>query len=695
MRRFVNIFVAAAALLGFAACSTDGTSTGVDSVSFYAAVESYDVRLALEQDGQQWNSAWQGGEQLAVTADEQTYFVFKNTAEEPNKFSCSTEGVGALLSGKVSIYNAAAQSVVNSSLGANGVCLYANASLGQGKVTLAATSALLCFSSEYYITFEGADMFGNGSEKSSEITVAAGNNVLVPVNAGSATLSYYIAGSKCKSMTLDVQPGKVYTLGTLEPGGVTPTPDPTEGAQVYFVPNADWKGDGAWFAAYFWNSTENGNVQLTDADGDGIYECTVPAGMTDMLFCRMNPAYAEFAWNSETETDRVWNQTADTTVGGSPYNYYYITGWTTGEWHEAGYVVPEAPAVTGNAIYFVPNADWKNDGAWFAAYFWNGTESGSVQLTDSDADGVYEGAVPSNMTDMLFCRMNPAYTSFGWNSDTETDHVWNQTLDTTVGSAPYNYYYITGWDTGEWHEAGYVVPQNPVNPPVTAGSFALAGSFNSWGDLAMENNNGIHSAKNVTIEAYGELKVKDATTWDINFGAADVAYMNANNHIVVAQGGGNISIVEAGTYDVYFDLANLKLYVVTAGADYTTAPLQTVNGKEPEVTEPEVTENVVYLKPNSNWVQSNARFAAYLWNNNGNTWVGAVDKDADGIYEIYIPEGYGTNIIFCRMNPATTANNWTNKWDQTIDLTVPTDGKNLFTVKEGDWNNASGTWSVK
>ena len=211
----------------------------------------------------------------------------------------------------------------------------------------------------------------------------------------------------------------------------------------------------------------------------------------------------------------------------------------------------------------------------------------------------------------------------------------------------------------------------------------------------MENNNGIHSAKNVTIEAYGELKVKDATSWDINFGAADVAYMNANNHIVVAQGGGNISIVEAGTYDVYFDLANLKLYVVTAGTDYTTAPLQTVNGKEPEVTEPEVTENVVYLKPNSNWVQSNARFAAYLWNNNGNTWVGAVDKDADGIYEIYIPEGYGTNIIFCRMNPATTANNWTNKWDQTIDLTVPTDGKNLFTVKEGDWNNASGTWSVK
>ena len=47
------------------------------------------------------------------------------------------------------------------------------------------------------------------------------------------------------------------------------------------------------------------------------------------------------------------------------------------------------------------------------------------------------------------------------------------------------------------------------------------------------------------------------------------------------------------------------------------------------------------------------------------------------------------------MNPSTTANNWTNKWDQTIDLTIPTDGKNLFTVNDGEWNNANGVWSTK
>jgi hypothetical protein len=173
--------------------------------------------------------------------------------------------------------------------------------------------------------------------------------------------------------------------------------------------------------------------------------------------------------------------------------------------------------------------------------------------------------------------------------------------------------------------------------------------------------------------------------------------MNPNNHIAVAQGGGNIAITEAGTYDIYFDLANLKLYVVTAGADYTSAPLQKVNGPEPVQEEPEVTEKVVYLKPNNNWNQSNARFAAYFWNGTGNVWVSMTATETAGIYQVNLPEGYdyGCNIIFCRMNPSTTANNWNNKWNQTADLKTPTDGTNLYTVAEGAWDKGAGTWSTK
>ena len=106
------------------------------------------------------------------------------------------------------------------------------------------------------------------------------------------------------------------------------------------------------------------------------------------------------------------------------------------------------------------------------------------------------------------------------------------------------------------------------------------------------------------------------------------------------------------------------------------------------------TGSTVYLKPNSNWTQSGARFAVYYWNNNGsNSWTDMTDADGDGYYEATIPEGY-TNIIFCRMNPSTTANNWNNKWNQTSDLTVPTDGTNCYTVADGTWDNGGGTWST-
>ena len=109
--------------------------------------------------------------------------------------------------------------------------------------------------------------------------------------------------------------------------------------------------------------------------------------------------------------------------------------------------------------------------------------------------------------------------------------------------------------------------------------------------------------------------------------------------------------------------------------------------------EPAVTETYLYLKPNANWKVDNARFAAYFFGA-GETWVDAtlVEGETD-IYSVAAPAGY-PNVIFCRMNPGATANNWNNKWNQTADLTVPTDGTNFYTVKEDTWDNGGGTWSV-
>jgi hypothetical protein len=456
MKRFFYALVAVVAAFSFAACEKVNTESAGKGLSFYATIDNGESRIAMSQSGEVWNSAWEGDESLTVTPNFESYFVFTNTTAEPNKFSCTMAGVEALKGAeKVYVFNSNALNSVNSALGADGMFLYAE-SAWKENIALTASSAMLHFDSEYFVTFEAKDMFGDGnSGRLSEITVAAGTSVFVPIFAGNTTLSYSIGGKLCKSMELEAKAGVVYELGTLVPGTDTPTPDPT-------------------------------------------------------------------------------------------------------------------PDPAGGVVYLVPNADWAQGGAWFAAYYWGGAGDGSVKLTDENSDGIYEGNIPATATGMLFCRMNPAYPEFAWNSETETDHVWNQTGDLTPGVAPNNYFYITGWDTGEWNAAGYV-------PEVPAQSFSLAGSFNGWSNLVMTYSGGIYSAKGVAMAAKDEFKVKDTSTWDISYGGG-VATLNPNHYMKVYANGANIMIAEAGTYDVYFDLEQLNLYVVTAGTDYTTVPLQGEGG---------------------------------------------------------------------------------------------------------------------
>ena len=104
-------------------------------------------------------------------------------------------------------------------------------------------------------------------------------------------------------------------------------------------------------------------------------------------------------------------------------------------------------------------------------------------------------------------------------------------------------------------------------------------------------------------------------------------------------------------------------------------------------------DTTLYLVPNGNWKTDNARFAIYYWNGTSSNWVSMSDPDGDGIYEAVIPAG-NDNIIFCRMNPNAAANNWSNKWNQTADMKLPTDGTNCYTVKEGTWDSGGGTWST-
>lgn len=110
---------------------------------------------------------------------------------------------------------------------------------------------------------------------------------------------------------------------------------------------------------------------------------------------------------------------------------------------------------------------------------------------------------------------------------------------------------------------------------------------------------------------------------------------------------------------------------------------------------------VFYLTPHTTWNSDNARYAIYFFNNstNQNTWVSMTKVEGESnLWKGTTPSGNWANLIFCRMNPSATANNWNNNvyWGgQTQDLTW--DGtNNHFTVNSSKdaWNKPAGTWSL-
>ena len=99
----------------------------------------------------------------------------------------------------------------------------------------------------------------------------------------------------------------------------------------------------------------------------------------------------------------------------------------------------------------------------------------------------------------------------------------------------------------------------------------------------------------------------------------------------------------------------------------------------------------LYLAPNM-WNTDNAWYAAYFFGN-GEKWIKMLDEDGDGIYSCVIPTNKTyPSVIFVRMDKDKSELEWSSKWNQSGDLTVPTDGKNLFTVSA--WDGATTSWST-
>lgn len=130
--------------------------------------------------------------------------------------------------------------------------------------------------------------------------------------------------------------------------------------------------------------------------------------------------------------------------------------------------------------------------------------------------------------------------------------------------------------------------------------------------------------------------------------------------------------------------------------DYINAPEVSGGGSSGDSGNTGSGDGKIYFKPSSDWRGDGARFAAYFYDN-GKKWLSMEDTDGDGIYECERPSGY-PSVIFCRMDPNNSINDWKSNgggvWNQSADLTIPTDGRNYFIINSG-WDGINGSWSTK
>ena len=142
------------------------------------------------------------------------------------------------------------------------------------------------------------------------------------------------------------------------------------------------------------------------------------------------------------------------------------------------------------------------------------------------------------------------------------------------------------------------------------------------------------------------------------------------------------NITNSNSSNYAWVLSSIKFYSYVAGDDDE---------------EEEPTEQTLYLTLSDDWAGWPAKYAVYYFDDEAGTngWSDFMTEveDETNIYTSVIPVGY-SDVIFVRLNSTATAPNWDDKWSQTVNLVIPTDGKNLFTVTSGGTGSeCTGVWT--
>ena len=221
-------------------------------------------------------------------------------------------------------------------------------------------------------------------------------------------------------------------------------------------------------------------------------------------------------------------------------------------------------------------------------------------------------------------------------------------------------------------------PEPEPQPGIEADRWGIVGTINNWGgtpDLYMnEVGENLYVRMGVAVTADDQFKVRFNNAWDINYGApgdAEPYAVTVGEEMALVAGGKNLS-APAGTYDIYFNIADFKMWVMP-------------EGETPEGVEVKSLKIYGDLSA-TGWTNANA----WIWdaagvNYTGGNWPGqALETETVDGKEYYVfnatPEMIGktVNVIF---------NNGT---EQTVDINgVELNGNVIITLTEKDGN---GKW---
>lgn len=179
------------------------------------------------------------------------------------------------------------------------------------------------------------------------------------------------------------------------------------------------------------------------------------------------------------------------------------------------------------------------------------------------------------------------------------------------------------------------------------------------------------SAPAFTATAY----YSDGTNEDVTSSAT----WNSTETAVATVSGGKVTLVAAGK--------TVISATHTFGGVTKTGAKQTVT-----VTSQSGTIDKLYFIPGIFDSEASPRYAAYFFEGSKNEWVDMLKDSSTGYYYCTKPTISYSTVIFCRMNPSAADNKWPNKWNQTQDLTIPSDKDTYKYTNSKLEDNGTGEW---